>query len=212
MIPGKKVAGAANNSTAANVFRVVFSQATLDLPRMEAWDDYNFSTVANEVFNGTAGYANPMIGAVDTTDGGPAAANWMPTTPTAGAANPNLLKGSTNSLQFAKGVQTGLLAGDDIKFNLNWKLPPNATIPPDLDAVLVLRYSYGGNAPALTWYFNDYSVAAVPDHETAPQWAEFTPGVNGDQLKPADLGSTSNSIVFHRPVSAAADCGEIWVN
>jgi len=201
-----KVVGGGNNSVAYNVFKITFSEATSDAPRLEAWDDYAFNTVNHEVFSGTTGNSlKPMIGAVATTDSPSISSDWMPVSATAGGATINRLKGDTNYVNLDNAAVS---ASGSVLFNLNWEIPYDASIPSDLAAVLVIRFSYSGTAPVLTWAFNDNDGGGT---EGTPVWTTITPGVAGNKIKPADAGSTPSTVVLHRPVSSVQDCGEVWV-
>jgi len=200
-----KIVGAGNNSTAQNVVRITFSEATSDIPKLEAWDDYAFSTVLHEVFTGTSGNGSkPMIGAVATTDAAPISA-WMPVSGTSGGATINRMKGTANFINLAAAA---IAAAGTVRFNLNWEIPYDASIPADMDAVLVCRFSYTGAAPILTWEFND---AVAGGTEASPIWTTITPGATGHVVKPGDSGSTASNLVIHRPVSGVIDSAEIWV-
>ncbi len=195
------VVGGGNNSDAVNVFQITFSEATSDAPVLEAWDDYTFTTTAHEIFAGTAGNGSrSMLGGVATTDGAPSS-DWMPADATGGAQTINRLLGSTNTVALDDGA---ILAAGTVTFNLNWTIPSDATIPSDLAAILVVRFSYAGSAPILTWAYNEGT-------EGSPSWTTITPGVAGNKIKPADAGSTQSTVVLHRPVSGVQDCGELWV-
>ena len=85
---------------------------------------------------------------------------------------------------------------------------PCDTIPSDMASVLVIRFSYTGAAPVLTWAFNDDSAGGI---EATPVWTNITPGLGGNKIKPADAGVTGASVVLHRPVAGTADAAEIWV-
>ncbi len=199
------IVGGGNNSTAQNVIRVTFSEATSDAPRLEAWDDYSFATVANEVFTGTTGNGDiPMIAAVGTTDSAPASA-WVPATATGGGATANLLEGNTSYCNLSA---SSVAAAGNVTFNLNWKVPYDASIPSDMAAVLVVRFSYTGPAPVLTWAFNDDDGGGT---EGTPVWTTITPGLGGNKIKPADSGASAGNVILHRPVSSTVDAGEIWV-
>ena len=102
-IPSKAVGGG-NSSTAMNVFRVSFSQALSAAPQYQAWDngstypavDASGSTTVKEAFTGTTGNSSkPEYALIDTTSAAPSS-NWLPSSASAGSANPNRLKGSTN--------------------------------------------------------------------------------------------------------------------
>jgi hypothetical protein len=104
-IPAKAIGGG-NTSTASNVFRTVFSQSLSAAPTYQMWDngstfpavDASGATVVKEAFTGTAGNSNkPEYALVDTTNAAPTSV-WLPSTATGGAANPNRMKGSTNSV------------------------------------------------------------------------------------------------------------------
>jgi len=200
-----KVVGSANNSSAQNVFKITFSEATSDAPRLEAWDDFSFSTTTKEVFAGTVGNGSkPILCGVATTDAAPAS-GWVPAAATAGGATINRMEGSTSYLDLAAAA---VAAAGAVRFNLDWEIPYDATIPADMDAVIVCRFSYTGAAPVLTWEFND-DVAG--GSEASPVWTTITPGDLGHVLRPGDSGSTAANLVIHRPISGVADSAEVWV-
>lgn len=99
-----KVSGGGNTSTAQNIFRVVFSQSLSAAPTYQMWDnsstypavDASGSTTAKEAFTGTSNNSNkPEYALVDTTNAAPSS-SWLPGSASAGSANPNRMKGSTN--------------------------------------------------------------------------------------------------------------------
>ena len=208
-IPGR-VAGAGNNSLAVNVIKVVFSEATADIPRLEAWDDYNLNSTSKEIFTGTTGNGNiPMISAVATTDGAPASADWKPTAPVSGGATANRLKGTDYYVNLASAA---VAAGGAVLFNLCWEIPYDITIDPsssdEHEAVFAIKYSYSGAAPVLTWYFNN---ADSGGNDSTPVWEELTPGVNGHLFQPTDAGCVYPNLVLHVPPSGTQDNPELWV-
>lgn len=200
-----KIVGAANNSTAQNVIKVTFSEATSNVPTLEAWDDFSFNAVTHEIFTGTTGNTNlPMLSAVATTVGAPAS-DWVPASVVAGGATINRLKGDVNYVNLSAAA---LLALDSVLFNLCWTIPFDAAIPSDMEAVLVLRFEYTGAAPVLTWEFNDDDGGGT---EGTPVWTTITAGTSGHRIVPTDAGATSGTLILHRPVSGVIDCGEVWV-
>lgn len=99
-----KIIGGGNNSVAQNVVRVAFSQTLSAAPVYKIWDngstypaaDAAGATTVKEAFTGTVGNSNkPEYALVDTTSTAPTS-NWLPASATAGSANPNRMKGSTN--------------------------------------------------------------------------------------------------------------------
>lgn len=203
-VPGQ-VKGAGNNSVAQNVVKVTFSQATTDHPKLEAWDDFNTNSTLHEIFAGTVENGNiPMLSGVATTDGPPGAL-WKPVAPIPGAATINRLLGSTNTVVLSSG---NMGIGDTVRFNLCWEVPFDATVPADMDCVLVIRYSYTGIAPVLTWEFNDEDAGGT---ESVPVWMAITPGVAGHIFRPTDAGVASPNLVLHKPAASVADNPELWV-
>ena len=176
-IPNKAV-GYGNNSTARNVFRVTFSTALSSAVKYETYDGGTFpavgsaTTTTNTIFAGTAGNSNKaMIGLVDTTNAAPASA-WFPASATGGTANPNRMKGQTSYVTQA-GANVG--AGGTITWNECIEIPSDVTPSSTMAYDLLLRYTYTGGAPSLTWAFND----AVSGTEGAPTWTTLTPGTHG---------------------------------
>lgn len=200
------VTGAGNNSSARNVFRIVFSQTLSANPTLESWDDNTFATTNKEQFAGTAGNGSiPYISAVATTDGAPVLA-WKPAAGTAGGATINRLKGLTNFVTLSTVIP---VAGGLVSFNLDFELPFDATVPStNTFGVLACRFSFAGATPTLTWQFNDNSAGGT---EGAPQWTTLTPGAAGNFIRPADASATSAAVVVTKPTSGVADAGAVWV-
>jgi hypothetical protein len=201
-----KVTGAGNNSSARNVFRVVFSQNLSANPTLESWDDSTFATTNREQFTGTAGNGNkPEVAAVATTDGAPASA-WKPASPTAGGATINRLLGLTNFVVLSTVIP---VAGGLVSFNMDFEIPFDATVPStNTFGVLATRFSFSGPTPTLTWQFNDNSAGGT---EGAPSWTTLSPGAAGNFIRPADSGSVAANVVVTRPPSSVIDAAEVWV-
>lgn len=203
-VPGQ-VKGAGNLSIARNVVRVTFSQATSDHPKLEAWDDFNTNSVLHEIFTGTTENGDiPMLSGVATTDGAPVSA-WKPAAATPGGATINRLKGNTNHVILST---ANMGVGESVRFNLCWEVSFDATVPADMDCVFVIRYSYTGVAPVLTWEFNDEDAGGT---EGVPVWTAITPGVSGHIFRPTDAGVASPNLVLHKPAAGVADNPELWV-
>ncbi len=201
-----QVAGAGNNSSAQNVFKVIFSQALSGNPTLESWDDSTFSTTAREQFTGTTVNGNkPYMSAVATTDAAPVG-NWKPGVPIAGGATINRLKGLTNFVNLSTVIPG---AGGAVRFNLDFEIPSDAAVPStNTFGVLAIRYSFSGPTPSLTWQFNDVSAGGT---EGAPQFTNITPGAAGNLIRFADNGVSSANVVFTKPTSGVADAPQIWV-
>jgi hypothetical protein len=200
------VAGAGNNSSAQNVYRVTFSQNLSANPTLESWDDSTFSSTTREQFTGTAGNGLiPYLAGIATTDSAPLAA-WKPS-PVAGGATANRLKGLVNFVNLSTIVP---VAGGSVRFNLNFEIPFDATVPAtNTFGVLAVRFSFSGATPTLTWQFNDISAGGT---EGAPQWTTITPGAAGNFIRPADAGATSASVIVTKPAtSGTIDSAQQWV-
>jgi hypothetical protein len=200
------VVGAGNNSSAQNVFRIVFSQALSANPTLESWDDGTFATTAREQFTGTTANGNkPELAAVATTDSAPSSA-WKPAGVTAGGATINRLLGLTNFVNLSTTIPVG---GGAVRFNLNFEIPSDATVPStNTYGVIACRFSFAGATPTLTWQFNDQVAGGS---EGAPSWTTITPGSAGNFIRPADLSATSANVIVTRPASTFNDAGAIWV-
>jgi hypothetical protein len=202
------VANAGNNSSAQNVFRVVFSQALSASPSLEAWDDSTFSSNTKEMFTGTAGNGGiPYVSAVATTDTAPTPL-WKPVAPVGGGAVANRLKGTTNFVTLTTTIPG---VGAAVRFNLDWEISFDTTVPSTTtcNGVLAVRYSYSGAAPTLTWQFNDVSAGGT---ESSPQWTGITPGAAGQFIRPTDSGVSSANLVFTKPSAGVLDSAQIWVS
>lgn len=169
-----KATGYGNASTAVNVFRITFTQALSSAPRYEAYDGAVFpatgsaTTTANGIFNSGGGGSASMLSLVDTSGGAPTS-NWMPVIAgTGGTANPNRMKGT--SYYVTSTATPG--AGGIITWNEVLEVPSTATTSTTMSHDLLVRYTYTGTAPSLTWAFNEGT-------EGAPTWSAMTPGTNG---------------------------------
>lgn len=207
-IPNKAV-GYGNNSTARNVFRITFSEALSSAVKYEAYDGGTFpavgsaTTTSNTIFAGTAGNSNkPMLSLVDTTNAAPSS-NWLPASATANSANPNRMKGTTNYVTQA-GANVG--AGGTITWNEVLEVPSDATTSSTMAHDLLVRYTYTGTAPTLTWAFND----AVSGTEGTPTWTTLTPGTHG--LRHCRTGTQSGGpYLANIPASSVELTTEGWI-
>jgi len=201
-----QVVNAGNNSSNQNIFKITFSQALTAPPTLESWDDATFSTTNKEQFTGTATNGNiPYVSAVATTDVAPSS-NWKPSSPTAAGAVANRLKGTTNFVNLTVNTPT---AGGAVRFNLDFEIPVDATVPSTTTfGVLACRFSYAGATPTLTWQYNDVSAGGT---EGAPQWTNITPGAGGNFIRPADAGTTSAFVAVTKPTSGVLDAAQVWV-
>ncbi|MBX4215685.1 hypothetical protein KW797_01930 [Candidatus Parcubacteria bacterium] len=200
-----KATGYGNNSTAVNVFRVTFSTALSTAPKYEAYDGGTFpavgsaTTTANRPLAGTAGNSNKsMICLVDSTGGAPTS-NWKPASATGGSANPNRLKGQTSYV--TAGGTPG--AGGVITFNMVVEVPSDAAPTDNWAFDLLIRYTYTGAAPTLTWAFNEGS-------EGTPTWTTLTPGTHGLRHTRAGI-SGGGPYLSNIPTSGTEDTAEGWV-
>ncbi len=200
-----KATGYGNGSTAANVFRITFSQAVSTAPKYEAYDGSgsfpttgSATTTANTIFAGTAGNSNkPMMSLVDTSGGGPTS-NWKPASATGGSANPNRMKGQTNYVTST--ATPG--AGGVITFNMVLEVPSDATTSSTMSADLLVRYTYTGTAPTLTWAFNEGS-------EGTPTWTTATPGTHGIRHTRSGIVG-GGPYLMDIPASGTQDSSEGW--
>jgi hypothetical protein len=202
-------AGYGNGSTAQNVFRVTFSTALSSAPDWEAYDGGSFpatgsgTTTANTIFAGTAGNGNiPMLSLVATTSSAPTS-SWKPGSATAGSANPNRMKGLTNYVT----DPTTPGASGVIRFNLVLELPSDATTSSTMAHDLLVRYTYTGSAPTLTWAGNDFGAGGS---EGSPVWTNFVPGTNG--IRHTRAGTVSGGpYLLNIPASSTVDSAMGWV-
>ena len=211
MIPNK--ATGAGNNDATMVYKATFSTALSSAPRIEAWDnsqtfpavDSIGSTILKEIFTGTTGNGSkPMlagyIGGLVTAATKPGA-SWHPSSASAGGANPNLLKGSTNFVNTS--VVPG--AGEAIVFNISERAPSDATVPStsSMNALILIRCNYTGAAPDITLSFNEGS-------EVTPSWTTITPGNHG--IRFCNAGTVSGGqYKLTLPDSGTVDAGEQWI-
>lgn len=212
-VPSKVIGGGGDNN-ATKCFKVVFSQALASAPKIEAWDnsqtfpakDASGVTVAKEVFTGTTNNGSkPCLAAWSggaEADGNKPGANWHPAAATAGSANPNLLKGSTN---FVTCTNTPG-AGGNVVFNISFKIADDMTVPSTatMAHLTQLRYTYTGTAPALAFYYNDGG------NETTPSWTVFSPGTHG--LRFCNSGTVSGTYELTLPgTGSTLVAPELWI-
>ena len=198
--------GAGNNSAAVNPFKVTFSQALSAIPTLESWDDSTFTTTNKESFTGTTGNGNiPYWSAVATTGGAPASA-WEPSSPVAGGATINRLKGATNFVNLSASIPG---AGGAVTFNLNYQIASDAVVPStNTVGILAVRYAYSGAPPSLTFQFNDFSAGGT---DGAPILTNITPGAAGNFIRPSDAGVASTNVVLTKPLTGLYDSPLLWV-
>ena len=200
-----KATGYGNNSTAQNVFRLTFSEALSSAPKYEMYDGGSFpatgaaTTTTNTVFAGTAGNGSkPMLSLVATTNAAPASA-WKPASATGGSANPNRMKGQTN---FVTDPSTPG-AGGIIRWNEVLEVPSDATTSSTMAVDLLIRYTYTGTAPTLTWAFNEGT-------EGTPTWTTLTAGTHG--VRHCRTGTVGGGpYLANIPASSTEDSTEGWV-
>ena len=203
-----KVTGGGNNSTAQNVFKVTFDTALSAAPQIRGWDnsatfpavDAAGSTVIKEAFAGTTGNSNkPMFAAVATTSAAPSS-NWMPASATAGTANPNRLKGTTN---YVTDPTTPGAAGA-ILFNLSAEFPSDAAVPSvsSQNILIEVLYQYTGVAPVPVVTFNEGT-------EGSPSWTTLTAGTHGIRL--VNVGTIAGTYKFTLPLTSVDTVDELWV-
>lgn len=204
-----KITGAGNQDT-RYVFRITFSQELALAPNIEAWDNAETfpaktatsSTVAKEIFTGTAQNGNiPMLYATATTNASPGDI-WKPTAAIAGAANPNRLMGNTNYVT----DPTIPSAGENIYFNLGVEIPYDATVPStsSLAHIIQIRYTYSGTMPNITFCANEGT-------EALPTWTELTPGTNGVRYCDAGTDISIGPYKLTLPESGVVDAPELWI-
>jgi len=209
-IPSKVTNGGNNTANATNVFRITWSTALSVAPIYQMWDnsstfpavDAAGSTTTKEAFTGTAGNSNkPEYALYCSSSTGPGASLWLPATATAGSANPNRMKGSTNyvtdpTIPGASGVT---------KFNITAEFASDSSVPSSSSQNILLQvvYQYTGTAPSLTYAYNDGGT------EATPVWTNFTPGTNGIRL--VNAGTVSGTYKFTLPASSVSYVTELWV-
>jgi len=208
-VPGK-AKGYGNLSTARNVFKVAFSKDLSSLVKYEAWDnassfpakDAAGATTANGVFSHGAN-GDPCLALVDTTNVAPAS-DWLDaaTPVVVGENNPNRLLGMTN---FVEQDGTIRVATEFIRFNMVAELSSAATTADTMAHILQLRYTYSGDAPVLTWFFNDDRAGT----EGAPDWVAIVPGTNG--IRHARAGAATPNYFANIPASGNELTTEGWV-
>ena len=199
-----KATGYGNNSTAVNVFRITFTTALSSAPRYEAYDGAVFpatgsaTTTTNGIFTAGSGTSGSMLSLVDTSGGAPTSA-WKPTNGSAGSANPNRMKGT--SYYVTSTATPG--AGGIITWNEVLEVPSTATTSTTMAHDLLVRYTYTGTAPSLTWAYNEGT-------EGSPTWTTMVPGTNG--LRHCRAGTVAGGpYLADIPASSTQDTAEGWI-
>lgn len=208
-MPAYKIAGAGNASTARNVIKVTFSEALTANPTLEAWDDEGLDSINKPLFVGTTVNGNlSLLSAIATTDSAPPT-GWKPTSYTAGGATSNRLLGDSSYVDLSSSPP---IANGSVTFNLCWELPSDFVVPPseldDHNCMFVVKYSYSGDEPTLTWSVNSETDGGS---EGSPFWLPVTPGIDGVILKPANAGSTSPALILTKPLTGVIDNPELWL-
>ncbi len=203
-----KATGYGDNSTARNVFGCTFSQALSSAVKYECYDnDQTFpatdtqTSTTNDVLAGTAGNGSKsMVGLVDTTDAAPTAL-WFPSSATGGEANPNRMKGQTSYVQQDGANRT---AGQRITWNECIEIPSDVTPSSTMGYDLLLRYTYTGSAPSLTWEFNENT-------EGSPTWTSLTPNTQHG-LRHCNSGTSAGGpYVLDIPPTGTSKSSEGWI-
>lgn len=198
-----KATGGCNNSTAQNVFRVLFTQPLAAAPKLEVWDTSALTTYAKQAVVGTSGNSGiPLIYAIETTDQIPAS-NWKPAAMTSGSAYTNRLRGNIAWVTLCTGA---VGANEAVRFNIGLEVPYDATVPSTntLDPVIAIRYTYASGAPSVTFSFNEGT-------EGTPTWTTITSGAAGHKVRFGDAGSAAGTVSMARPGAGVSDSGEVWV-
>lgn len=184
--------------------KITNSTALSTAPKLEAWDDNSHSTTAKEILAGTTGTGNTSF--IKAYNSGTEASNTPPSqnwcannTATAGSANPNALKGTTN---YVTANSTPGANGDT-----TWALA--CCIPSDASAgetghtgVLTYEYTYTGSAPTIQWYVN------TADSDSTPNWVEV---LSSDAIYftgPDSTGSVQDPVTA--PASGYKWSEEMW--
>lgn len=215
MITAFKPIGVGANTAAINVFRISFSTALSDIPKLRAYDSYSADTTANTILIGTAYLAYPMVAAIGGT--APGATPWFPASPTPGDTNAgtaNMLKGTTYGIKLALSAPG---AGGNVVFNLAYKFPYDVTTLATMEHVVVCEYQYTGAAPTVTFAGNK-----TPGTEGSPNWVSLDSlaigtvpsSGNVTQVSPCDTGKGGDGDATYRasiPSSGTAFPDEIWV-
>jgi len=168
-------------TTNRNVLKIRFSFPLSSKVKYEAYDNTkaksvfpsigNALTTNNHIFIGYQGQS--AIGLVDTTNGAPPNANWMPITPNANTATANLLKGTTNYVT-QHGANIG--ANGSIRFNMLVRVPASFQTSHNMGFDLLARYTFTSTTPVIKWKFNKLEAGGT---EGSPVWTWATPFSTG---------------------------------
>lgn len=196
--------GYGNNSTARNVFGVNFQYACSSLVKYEAYDnDQTFpatdsvTTTTNVVLAGTTGNSNKsMVCLIDTSNATPTSA-WKPASATAGEANPNRLKGTTNYVEQDGSAPAGnsgsYTSTPEVTFNMVIEVPSDTETTDAMGFDVRIVYTYTGTDPNPKFQANEGT-------EGSPTWTDLTIGTHG--IKHCRSGSTTYANI---PASGTED-------
>ena len=93
-------------------------------------------------------------------------------------------------------------AGGVIRWNEVLEVPSDATTSSTMAVDLLIRYTYTGGAPTLTWAFNEGT-------EATPTWTTLTPGTHG--VRHTRSGTIAGGpYLANIPASGTEDSVEGW--
>lgn len=207
-----RVVGGGNGNAVKNVFRLTFSTALSSAPDFESYDSTQsfpatdtVTTTGNTVFTGSTVNGSQPFLALITTTAGASTSSWRPSSATAGSTTTtNLMKGTTN---YVTDTSTPG-AGGIIYWNQDLQVASDLTTSSTFGFDILMRYTYTGSAPSLTWAFNDNVGGGT---EGSPVWTTLTPGAHG--VRYVNSGTSGGGpYLLNIPTSGTASQGEIWVS
>ena len=206
---GYQAIGYGNNSTARNVFGVLFSEALSALVKYYCYDnDETFpatddlETADNDVLAGVDSLNLSMVSLIDSTNAAPTS-DWKPASATPGEANPNRMQGATSYVE-----QDGAIRGasERITFNMVVEVPAEATTVMAFGFDLKIVYSYTGAEPTVSFQVNTGT-------EGSPSWQTVAPETYGILHCRAGSGAGGDGNYYANiPEADTEDTAEAWAD
>lgn len=212
IVPRFSVKGA-GSKISKNVFKFKFTEALSSIPVLKAYDAStafpitdSITSVSNDIFVGTVGNGlQPMLAAVDTCRVATPVTNWFAQAVYGVAVATCLLRGDDSYLQFRYSLAS-LTANASVTFNLQAKIPSDATTELNMRHDYVFGFTYTGPAPNITMYANSETAGGT---EATPVWVAVVQNTYGIRLARAD--STELDMRADIPPSGQKKTEKAWV-
>lgn len=162
-----------------NVFKARFeTNPCSDIPQLQAWDDYNLTTVASQILAGFAANSEESLVAAASTEAAATGANWVPASAAAGGSLVNRLRGE-ESFVLLGASPPGV--NDERRFNLVMGCHADSAVGVSGNTpAFAIKSFYAGAAPDIKFFYNrgvdDLGAGAGAD------WIEMTSEDKGNSM------------------------------